>query len=85
MVTLDGLVYTFNGAGEFTILDGLNGSLLIQGRAEPAVRVDGGIPVGTAGSALPWISRACCACRWWDTSGDSFHVYCCEEKEHRHS
>ena len=52
MVTLDGLVYTFNGAGEFTILDGLNGSLLIQGRAEPAVRVDGGIPVGTAFTSI---------------------------------
>ena len=52
MVTLDGLAYTFNGVGEFVILDALNGTLVIQGRAEPAERVDGGTPVGTAFSAI---------------------------------
>lgn len=52
MVTLDGLAYTFNGAGEFVILDALNGTLIIQGRTEPAERVDRGISVGTAFSAI---------------------------------
>ena len=52
MITLDGLQYTYNGAGEYVILDALNGEFLLQARTEPAERADGGNPVGTAFTAF---------------------------------
>ena len=52
VITLDGLPYTFNGAGEYLIMDALNKSFLIQARAEPVERSDGGPPVGTVFTAI---------------------------------
>lgn len=51
LVSLDGQPYTFNGAGEYTILNALN-SFLVQGRSEPADRTDDGQPVGTVFTAI---------------------------------
>ena len=52
MITLDGLQYTYNGAGEYVVLDALEGEFVLQARTEPAEREDGGNPVGTAFTAL---------------------------------
>ena len=52
IVTLDGKAYTFNGAGEYVIIDALNKAFLVQARSEPAERVDGGQPVGTVFTAI---------------------------------
>ena len=51
-MTLDGKAYTFNGAGEYVIIDALNKAFLVQARSEPAERVDGGQPVGTVFTAV---------------------------------
>lgn len=52
MITLDGLQYTYNGAGEYVVLDALDGKFLLQARTEPAEREDGGEAVGTAFTAF---------------------------------
>ena len=52
MITLDGLRYTYNGAGEYIVLNALNGTFILQARTEPAERIDGGTPVGTAFTAI---------------------------------
>ncbi len=52
MITLDGLQYTYNGAGEYVVLDALDGEFIIQARTEPAERSDGRAPVGTAFTAI---------------------------------
>lgn len=57
MITLDGLQYTYNGAGEYVVLDALDGEFILQARTEPAERSDGGIPVGTAFTAIAVRSR----------------------------
>ena len=51
-MTLDGKGYTFNGAGEYVILDALNKTFLVQARTEPAERADGGTPVGSVFTAI---------------------------------
>ena len=48
MVTMDGLRYTFNGKGEFTLLETLNGSFTLQGRMETLPN----IPQGTVFTAV---------------------------------
>lgn len=57
VITLDGLQYTYNGAGEYVILDALDGELLLHARTEPAERADGGTPVGTVFTALAMRAR----------------------------
>lgn len=52
IVSLDGNAYTFNGAGEYVIVDALNKSYLIQARTELAERTDGGQPVGSVFTAI---------------------------------
>lgn len=51
-VSLDGNAYTFNGVGEYVIINALNGSFLVQARTEPAERTDGGDPVGSVFTAI---------------------------------
>lgn len=52
IVSLDGNAYTFNGAGEYVILDALDKTFLVHTRSEPAERADGGQPVGTVATAV---------------------------------
>ena len=49
---MDGNSYTFNGAGEYILIDALNKTFLVQARSEPAERTDGGPPVGTVFTAI---------------------------------
>ena len=49
-VTLDGRNYTFNGLGEYTMVDFQNGSFLVQARTEKAPG-DNKATVFTAGAA----------------------------------
>lgn len=51
-MSLDGNTYTFNGAGEYVIIDALDKTFLVQARSEPAQRTDGGQPVGTVFTAI---------------------------------
>ena len=40
IVTLDGLKYTFNGRGEFTLIETVDDSFILQGRMVPATGVN---------------------------------------------
>ena len=52
MITLDGFLYTYNGAGEYIILDAHDGEFLLQARTEAVERSDGGRSVATAFTAI---------------------------------
>ena len=52
IVTLDGHSYTFNGKGEFTLVEHLNGSFIVQGRMEQAVNSNGTILPATVFTAI---------------------------------
>ena len=41
MVTLDGLGYTFNGAGDFVLLQDANGTMAVHVTARRATDIDG--------------------------------------------
>lgn len=52
IVTLDGLQYTFNGRGEFTLLEMVDNSFTLQGRMEVATDSNGTAVSATVFSAL---------------------------------
>ena len=52
MVTLDGLKYTFNGKGEFTLIETADNSFTLQGRMIAATDSDGNTVDATVFSAL---------------------------------
>ena len=52
IVTLDGLKYTFNGKGEFTMIETTDNSFTLQGRMEPTLDKDGNPTPGTVFTAL---------------------------------
>ena len=58
MITLDGLMYTYNGAGEYTILHALDGEFILQARTEPVERSDGGVAIATAFTAIAVKTRS---------------------------
>ncbi|XP_023931054.1 protein mesh [Lingula anatina] len=51
-ITLDGLRYTFNGAGEYTLVKTNDGSFTMQGRAETVQNAGGGSPNATGWTAF---------------------------------
>ena len=52
MVTLDGVEYTFNGYGEFTVLKVNNTNFILQGRMEPLTDGDSGVSRATVYTAF---------------------------------
>ena len=57
IVTLDGLKYTFNGKGEFVLIETEDGSFTMQGRMEPATTADGLNAPGTVFTAIVAIQQ----------------------------
>ena len=51
-MTLDGLQYTFNGKGEFTLIETIDGSFTVQGRMIEAAGATGSLVQATTFSAL---------------------------------
>lgn len=52
MVTMDGLKYTFNGLGEFVLIDTIDGSFTLQGRMIQAQNDTGSPILATSFSAI---------------------------------
>ena len=52
IVTLDGHKYTFNGKGEFTLIETEDATFTMQGRMEPATTADGTDAPGTVFTAI---------------------------------
>ena len=52
IVTLDGLKYTFNGKGEFTLIETPDNSFTLQGRMTPAADTNGSDVLATIFSAI---------------------------------
>ncbi|XP_013419198.1 sushi domain-containing protein 2 [Lingula anatina] len=52
IITLDGLRYTFNGAGEYTLVKTNDDSFTMQGRAETVQNAGGGSPIATGWTAF---------------------------------
>ena len=52
MITLDGFKYTYNGVGEYVVLDAQDSEFQLQARTEPVGRFDGGRSVATAFTAI---------------------------------
>ncbi|XP_064398468.1 sushi domain-containing protein 2-like isoform X2 [Halichondria panicea] len=52
IITLDGLKYTFNGKGEFTMIETSDNSFTLQGRMETILNSDGTPTLGTVFTAL---------------------------------
>ena len=51
-MTLDGLKYTFNGRGEFTLIETVDDSFTLQGRMVQATDADGNLAQATVFSAI---------------------------------
>ena len=51
-MTLDGLKYTFNGQGEFTLIETVDNSFTLQGRMVEATDADGNLAPATVFSAI---------------------------------
>lgn len=51
-ITFDGANFTFNGRGEYVLLEATLTNLRVQGRAEP-----GTTPEGEAGARGPWVAQ----------------------------
>ena len=51
-MTLDGYKYTFNGRGEFTLIEAANSSFTLQGRMVDIASQNGGAPLATVFSAI---------------------------------
>lgn len=51
-LSLDGKDYTFNGLGEYTLLNGLDGRFILQGRTKKTASPSGDASVGTELSAI---------------------------------
>ena len=52
IVTLDGFKYTFNGKGEFTLIETVDNSFTLQGRMLEATDPDGSLVPATVFTAI---------------------------------
>ena len=69
--TLDGFQYTFNGLGEYTLIETTHGNFTLQGRTAKAVDKNGAEREATIFSAF--------AAR--DTGSDTIHIGMTDEKD----
>ena len=69
--TLDGFQYTFNGLGEYTLIETTRGNFTLQGRTAKAVDKNGAEREATIFSAF--------AAR--DTDSDTIHIGMTDEKD----
>ena len=66
MVTLDGLKYTFNGKGEFTLIETKDGNFVMQGRMIEATTANESLVQATVFSAL--------VCKQYDSDTVQFEL-----------